>query len=210
MNLVSASIAGEQRTLMRSISWQAYEMLADTPDRVGQLLNYDRGELEIMSPSHSHELDKSLLGRMVEAFSLHHEIDIRTSASTTFKRQDLNRGFEADESYYVSNELAIREKREVDLLVDPPPDLVIEIERSKSALDKLALFAAMGVPEVWRYNGKSLWLGRLSAGKYSTISDSLELPRFPVIKAVEILQAVGSASETTLIRRFVNSLSKRN
>ena len=196
-------IGGEQRVLLRSISWQTYEALADNPDRAGRLLTYDQGVLEIMSPSRAHESDKSMLGRMVEMFSLHHNIDVSSSASTTFKRSDLERGFEADESYYIRNESVVRDKREIDLSIDPPPDLVIEIEMSRSAINKLALFASIGLPEVWRYNGTKLWLGRLVGDKYEQISQSVELQGFPIEAAVEILQLIGTASETELIRRFV-------
>ena len=89
---------GEQRVLLRSISWQTYETLADNPDRAGRLMTYDQGLLEIMSPSMAHESDKSLLGRLVEMYSLVRGIDLASSASTTFKRPDLKQGFEADES----------------------------------------------------------------------------------------------------------------
>jgi len=201
----SATFAGEQRVLLRSISWKTYETLADNPDRAGRLLTYDQGVLEIMSPSRAHESDKSMLGRMVEMYSLHHDIDICSSASTTFKRKDLERGFEADESYYIRNELIVRDKREIDLLVDPPPDLIIEIEMSRSAINKLALFASLGIPEVWRYDGNRLWLGRLTGDVYEPINCSIELPGFPIAAAVETLQSIGSASETELIRRFVKA-----
>ncbi len=199
------TIAGEQRVLLRSISWQTYETLADNPDRAGRLLTYDQGVLEIMSPSKAHESDKSILGRMVEMYSLQHDIDICSSASTTFKRKDLERGFEADESYYIRNESIVRNKRAIDLLVDPPPDLVIEIEMSRSAINKLALFASIGIPEVWRYDGNRLWLGRLNGDVYEPSNCSIELPGFPIDAAVEILQSIGSASETELIRRFVKA-----
>ena len=199
------TIAAEQRILLRSISWQTYETLADNPDRAGRLLTYDRGVLEIMSPSRAHESEKSMLDRMVDMYSLHHDIDICSSASTTFKRKDLDRGFEADESYYIRNEPIVRDKREIDLLIDPPPDLVIEIEMSCSAINKLALFASIGIPEIWRYNGTRLWLGRLAGDDYESISQSIELRGFPIDAAVTILQSIGTASETELIRRFVKA-----
>ena len=199
------TIVGEQRILLRSISWQTYESLADNPDRAGRLMTYDQGVLEIMSPSRVHESDKSMLGRMVERFAEERDIDICSSASTTFKRKDLQRGFEADESYYIRNERIVRDKREINLLADPPPDLVIEIEISRSSISKLALFASIGIPEVWRYNGQMLWLGQLVNETYVPISQSIELPGFPVEHAVQILQSIGTASETELIRRFVKA-----
>lgn len=181
-------------------------MLSDNPDRAGRLMTYDRGLLEIMSPSMAHESDKSLLGQLVKLFCLHHRIDICSAASTTFRRSDLRRGFEADESFYIQNEARIRGKREIDLSIDPPPDLVIEVETTRSAINKLALYAEIGVPEVWRYDGQSLWLGQLNRDQYQQIEASVGLGGFPVAEAVLTLQAVGTASETELIRRFVDKL----
>ncbi len=144
-------ILDEQLTVLRSVSWSAYNELAAGTDRAGRLLTFDRGVLEIMSPSRAHELYKTMLGRMVEMVCLHHEIDLASAASTTFKRDDLQCGFEADESYYISHEAQVRNKTAIDLSIDPPPDLVIEVKQSRPAIDKLELLAAMGVPEVWRY-----------------------------------------------------------
>ncbi len=111
--------------------------------------------MEIMSPSRAHEIDKSMLGRMIERFAEFHNIDISSSASTTFKRRNLRRGFEADESFYIEHEAAVRDKIESDLSIDPPPDLVIKVDRSRSSINKLSLLAQFGVPEFWRYDGLS-------------------------------------------------------
>ena len=198
----------EQRVVLRAVSWQLYAALAEDAERTGRLMTYDRGQLEIMSPSRAHESDKSMLGRMVERFAEIRGIDIASSASTTFKRSDLQRAFEADESYYIQHEAAVRATREIDLAVDPPPDLVIEVEITRSALDKLALFAAMGIPEVWLYDGHKLWLGLRAGEGYEPISESTALPGFPVAEADATLRASGQASETELIRRFVAALDR--
>jgi Uma2 family endonuclease len=199
----ATTVAGEQRVLLRSISWQTYESLADNSDRTGRFLTYDRGQLEIMSPSKAHESGKTMLGRMVERFAEEQQIDVCSTASTTFKRKDIDRGFEADESYYVRHEALVRDKVEIDLMVDPPPDIVIEIASTRSVINTLALFASIGVPEVWRYDGDQLWIYRLSDEAYESTGQSLELPGFPVEAATKILKAIGQASETQLIRRFV-------
>jgi Uma2 family endonuclease len=165
-------------------------------------MSYDEGTLEIMCPAMPHESGKSLIGRMIEMFTFIRRIDIRSSASTTFRRNDLKRGFEADESYYIQNAEMIRGKHEIDLSIDPPPDLVVEVEITRSALNKLRMFASMGIPEVWRYDGKTLSVGFLQSDRYSESEVSHVLPGFPVELASEILGQRFDVSETELIRRF--------
>ena len=103
-------------------------------------------------------------------------IPILSAGSTTFRRKDLERGFEPDASFYVQNEARVRDRREVDLTVDPPPDVVLEMEMSRSALDKLPLFASMGIPEVWRCDGQRVTILILEQDRYRESSSSLALP----------------------------------
>lgn len=197
----------EQRVTMESVNWQTYVALADASAQRCQRMTYDQGLLEIMSPMLSHESAKSLLGRMVERYTEIRTIDLRASASTTFRRQDLNRGFEADESFYIANEAKIRGKEEIDLSIDPPPDLVIEIEMTLSSLNKHELFAAMEIPELWRYDGQALSLWSLRGDHYEAIRASEVLEGFPVALASELLAMRTEESETVLIRRFAEKVS---
>ena len=147
-------------------------------------------------------LCRTVLAHRVQA----HAIDIISSASTIFRRDDLQCGFEADESFYIQHEAVVRGKTEIDLAIDPPPDLVVEVEHTRSAINKLALLAAIGVPEVWRYDGQRLWLGQLVNKEYKPIRSSVVLNGFPVAQAELTLQAIGSASETQLVRQFMGKL----
>ena len=106
-------------------------------------------DIDIQMP---HEIAKRFVGRMIETFTLYRGIEIRSSSSTTFKRSELQRGFEADESYYIQHASELRGVREIDLTIHPPPDLVIEVDMTNSSIPKKALFAAMSIPEVWRYD----------------------------------------------------------
>ena len=108
------------------------------------------------APSIEHEWYHSLLGRLVEAFTAERNIPIRTTCATTLKVQLAERSLEPDESYYIANESAIRGCLDLDLHRDPPPDLAIEVEISRSAMDKLAIYSDLGVREVWFYDGESL------------------------------------------------------
>jgi Uma2 family endonuclease len=200
--VTTIELAVEQRNFLRDVDWQTYVALSDTTDRAGCRLTYDRGDLEIMTPSMPHERYGTMIGRMVERYSEIFDIEIRSVASTTFRRADMHRGFEADEAYYVQNAERIRGISQVDLEIHPPPDLVVEIEISRSAIDKMSLFAAMGIPELWRYNRQSLEVFCLENKTYASAAASEVFPGFPLKYAEHLLGLQLTSNETTLIRQF--------
>ncbi len=133
-----AVLAGdtESRILLRGIAWSTYEaILADIDG--GTRLTYDRGYLEMMSPSREHERLKRLLGRMIETITEEWEIPISSAGSTTLRSELRQRGVEPDECYYVASEPQVRGRDQMDLHCDPPPDLAIEVELSGDSIDKL-------------------------------------------------------------------------
>ena len=202
----------ETRTVMEHIRWETYVELADQRRGSVPRMTYDEGVLELMSPRRQHESIGCLLGRLVETYSEVRGIEIQSVASTTFKRSDLSKGFEADESYYIEHADQIRAKEELDLSIDPPPDLVIEIEITRSAIEKMKLFAAMGVPEIWRHDGTQLNFSRLRAGSgvsgdvYENISESVALTGFTVEIAEHVLAQRLETGENALIAAFRQSL----
>ena len=103
-------------------------------------------------------------------------IDLENLGSTTFKRKDFKRGFEPDSCFYFKNAERIRSKDEIDLQSDPPPDLVIEIDITGGSIHKLPIYAALGIPEVWRFTDKGLMILLLTAGAYVEVEQSLALP----------------------------------
>lgn len=195
-------LAVEQRNLLREVDWQTYVALSDTTDRAGCRMTYDQGDLEIMTPSMPHERFGTMIGRMIERYSEIFDIEIRSVASTTFRRPDMHRGFEADEAYYVQNAECIRGITQIDLEIHPPPDLVVEIEISRSAIDKLSLFAAVGIPELWRYDRRSLAVYCLEDQTYVPSPTSKVFPGFPLTFAEQLLGLHLTSNETALIRQF--------
>ncbi|MEZ6087748.1 MAG: Uma2 family endonuclease [Pirellulaceae bacterium] len=123
-------------------------------DRPCGRLTYDDGELEIMSPTYLHENIGGIIGRMIEMFTFHGGIEISSTKSTTFQREQRVRGFEADESYYISHAAMIIGIEQVALEIHSPPDLVIEMDISHSSALKMRVLAGLGVPEVWRFDGE--------------------------------------------------------
>ncbi len=166
-----------QQIVLDHVSWETYEsLLADYVDSSVPHFTYDRGKLEIVSPSIPHETDSQTLGLLIELVAAEWETNIRNVGSATFKRKDLQRGFEADMTFYIHHEGQVRDKQRIDLSVDPPPDLLIEIEVTNSAIAKLPIYAEIGVPEVWRIDGDRVTVLALDAGDYRESAQSISLP----------------------------------
>ena len=140
--------------LLPGVRWETYEsLLADMQDSHAAQFAYDRGVLEIMAPSYEHDNLKHIIAVLVEVLAGELEIDIEGGGSTTFRRQDLARGFEPDACFYIQHAELVRGKKQIDLAQDPPPDLIIEIDITSPSLNKFPIFAALGIPEVWRHDG---------------------------------------------------------
>ncbi len=200
MTIISNS--AEQRVVLDNISWPTYlALLEDADGRRGRIA-YDQGVLEVMAPSWLHETVKKLIGRLIEVFTEERNIEIVSGSSTTFKREDLQRGFEADECYYIAHAGAVRGKDSIDLTVDPPPDLVIEVDISRSSLNKFGIYLALEVSEIWRYDGQSLRAYVLQGNEYTDVERSAQLPQLPMAVLVGFLNQRGSVGETELIRSF--------
>lgn len=158
------------------ISWRDYERIGrvfrDRPVRV----NYDRGRLEILTLSAKHESFKHLLGQLIVLLALECGVSFRGFGSMTFKRRLKRRGLEPDECYWIQNESAVRETDRIDLETMPPPDLVLEIEISRAALPRLSIYADLGVPEVWRFDGEKLSVLQLDGNRYVEQTRSRAFP----------------------------------
>jgi Uma2 family endonuclease len=164
----------EQRVVLEDVSWGTYEhLLSDHLDKSVPRFTFDRGRLEIMSPSSEHEEYKQALTMLVVMLADGLGIDIRNLGSTTFKRSELERGFEADVCFYVQSAARMHGKIHIDPTVDPAPDLVIEIEVTAPALSKLPIYAEFRVPEIWRYDGTRLVVLQLSGTEYIESDKSL-------------------------------------
>lgn len=195
----------QQRIQLSGISWQTYQVLLAELNERRLRLTYNLGILEIMAPSPEHEIYKKLLGRFVETIAEELKISIYPLGSTTFNRSDLNSGLEPDECFYIQNQIAVRGKRKIDLIHDPPPDLVVEIDITNSAKHRLAVFANIGVPEIWRYDGISFTIYKLQQKKYIFCEQSLAFPTLtPLVidKVDQFLMQAGVVDYLELINSF--------
>ena len=200
-----------QCVIVEGVSWNTYTcLLADFEESSGTRIAYDQGTLEIMAPSFNHEQVADLLADVVKAVAEAQELDFVPAGSTTFKREDVERGFEPDASFYLQHAPAIRGRTAIDLGNDPPPDVIIEIDISHPSMDKFPIYAAIGVPEVWRYDGQQVHILRRADAIYTEVTDSVVLPG---VTNAHLIQWVETGLEMTrlawvrLVRAWAESLT---
>jgi Uma2 family endonuclease len=201
-----------QNFLLRDINWQGFEMLLEELGETrAARLSYSKGMLEIMAPLAVHEDDKTIIGNLVEIILEELDIEFRALGSTTFKNKNMAQSIEADECFYIHNEAYIRGKDRIDLMIDPPPDLAIEIDiTSRTHFDN---YESLGVPELWRYNGKSLEINVLQESRYVMSEKSAHFPNIPVIEAIPsyVKKSKTAGRNTTMkaFRAWVKKMIKR-
>jgi Uma2 family endonuclease len=155
-----------------------------------------------MTLSHEHESQSYLLARLVDALTEELGLPVKGGRSTTFRRRKKQRGLEPDNCWWIANEAAVRGKSEIDLRRDPPPDLALEIDVTHSSLDRLAIYAALGVPEVWRLENVHLVCYLLAGGQYATSAVSQAFPGLTVADLASFLQLAGQMDDNAIVRQF--------
>jgi Uma2 family endonuclease len=167
-------------------------------------VTYDQGTMELFMPSFVHDSDDRLLNRMVDMLTEELEIDMVGGGTTTHKRQDLGKGAEPDECYWFRNNARrVRGKRQLDLNVDPAPDLIIEVDVTRTSLDRLKIFAALGVGEVWRWKGRTLQFLHLQAdGTYQPRATSRNFPTLRASAVARFLKQGRTMKTMDWVRSF--------
>ncbi|MGD1929837.1 MAG: Uma2 family endonuclease [Leptolyngbyaceae cyanobacterium] len=169
-----------QRLLIRNVDWRKFEcILEELGESRSARIAYSLGTLEIRMPSPEHEVDKELIGDIVKILLDELEIDCECFGSTTFKQEAMASGIEPDQCFYIQNQAQMRGKRRVNLAADPPPDLAIEVDVTSRT--QLAAYAALGVPELWRYEKNQLSIYTLQAGQYQSSVSSPTFPSLPTL-----------------------------
>jgi Uma2 family endonuclease len=183
-----AVIRGEQRIVIRNVSWDLYDRLSDAIDEHQHVyLAYDGKDLEIMTKGRFHEDYREIFGRLVNL-----RIRCRGVGETTWKRPEIARGLESDLCYYFTAKKrgadAKARARTSNKVADyPNPDLAIEIDISPSEVDRPAIYAALKVPEIWRFDVESVVIEHLQKdGTYAPVESSRFLP----VRAEEIYRWV--------------------
>jgi Uma2 family endonuclease len=185
-------------------------MLRAFAERPGFRLTYDRGTLEIISPLFEHEIDADLLGRFVVVLTEELSLPLQAGRSTTFRRRRMRRGLEPDHSWWIAHAPQMRGKRRIDLRVDPPPDLTLEEDVTHRSLDRLSIYARLGVPEVWRLDAQGLtFLALQPNGRYAEQTHSRTFPLFTPVDLMAHVSLRTQHDENEVVRQFRKFVRQR-
>jgi Uma2 family endonuclease len=191
----------EQRVVLRNVSWETYvRLLSEHAESSSPRLTFDHGELEIMSPSAEHERYNLRIADLVGILADEMDVEAEGLGSSTFKREELERGFEPDSCFYIKNIERVRGKDRIDLALDPPPDLVVEVDITSASINKLPIFAEFGVPEVWRFNGERLSILGLRGSTYQELDSSEVFPNVSSFTISQLLAQGKSLGRTGWLR----------
>jgi len=199
---VQEQIIHESKVVLKGVSWQTFQaLLADVGDDRAWRIAYDNGVLEIRMPYLEHEVPKRLLESLVEWIADELEIEVMSVGSLLLEREDLTRAIEPDTCFYIQNEALVR-SRDIDLETDPAPDLAVESDYTNSSLNKFAIYAALGVPEIWRYRRQTLEVYQLVEGKYERVAQSIAFTFLPIAEIPEFIEQSRAIGQRAAVRLF--------
>lgn len=184
-----AARAINQKLIVQGVDWNFYEQILSEYNNSNALhFAYDDGILEVEVSLLKHERPNRVLQDLVTQICLESDLDFHNVGSTTFRQQTKTKGCEPDTAFYLANADIVRNLEAIDLSFDPPPDLVIEVDKTSPSLDKMPIYAALNVPEVWLYKSDKIEFFQLVGRSYRKVSESISFPILSSEKATEFLQ----------------------
>jgi len=182
--LIDSLEPGERR-LLHEVSWEDYEqLLEELGEGYAVRVSYAEGTLEIMAPLYRHEHAKDSITALARVLTKALGLKLESAGSTTLKRKRLRRGAEPDTCFYIQHAAQVIGKQTIDLRVDPPPDIVVEVDVTHPSYSKLKTYARFGVPEFWRYDGKRFEIFALVSGGYVARETSVT---FPFVRSSDLM-----------------------
>lgn len=191
----------EQHFRLDCVDWEFYQTLLDQLGDRHVFVTFNDGSIELMSPSWEHDKRGRRLGLLVSVLAEELNIPVEGGGSTTFKREDALAGLEPDECFYVGNFQRVTGKSEIDLSIDPPPDLAIEIEVSRRMIARMPIYAALKIPEIWRDDGEHVHVHVLgNDGSYREERKSISFPTMPIDQIDQFLDLAKTTDEMNWTR----------
>lgn len=192
-----------KRLSFSCVPWSAYEFVSRAFEDRHIRITFDQGDLEVMTLTHEHESSRKVLGRLIDMLTFVLHIRIHSGGSTTLCREILEKAIEPDECYWIQNEPLMRGRSDYNIESDPPPDLGVEVDIIPSSINRMGIYAALSVPEVWRVKRGSLSVHHLGVnGLYTEASRSRAFPFLPMDAVQHFLNEAQTTDETTLLHQF--------
>ena len=204
----------ENYMVLHPIGWETFVRISEelSPNS-SKRLAYNGGYLQIMSPLGEHENNNWFIARLIFIMAEEWDMNIKSFGSLTLKRDDIQQGIEPDACFYLKNEPEVRNKQNIDLNQgDIPPDLAIEIDITSGSLNKLPIYAALGVTEIWRYDGDVLQIYGLNLQEknYKKINQSLAFPKLDISLIPQWLQQRLIIGETATLKQVRQWMREQN
>jgi Uma2 family endonuclease len=195
---------------LEGVSWDEYETLLEEAGERPIRFTYDNGRLEIMTLSFDHEWLSELIGLLVDLLGIVLNVPFQAGGSTTMKRKLKKKGLEPDKCYWFRHEKQMRgRKKQLNLNVDPPPDLAVEVDVTRSVLKRMKIYAALKVPEIWRFRADRLKAYLLQADGTCKASDhSMVFPSLLMSELEPFLERAAQTDRATLSREFMAWVEK--
>lgn len=200
-----------ERVFLPDVSWETYQQLVkDLMGKRAIRLTYDGEDLEIMVVSYKHGNYSRYLELTIAELADFYEIDFVPAGDTTFRLEKEQKGFEGDGSFYFKNAGLVRGKDEIDLSIDPPPELVVEVDITHGSLSKFPILAVVGIEEIWRFDGDEVIFYRLENNDYKQVAESVCLPNVKSETVTELLFAAQELKRSEWLKLVHQSIEKNS
>jgi Uma2 family endonuclease len=185
------------------VSWDEYdELLHELDGQRFYRLTYDDGRLEVMTVSSEHEFPANLLPHLILVLAEELNLDYLSCGSSTLRKKKKSKGTDPDDCFYFKEFKKIAGKKRLDLAVDPPPDLALEVDITSGSISKFPIYAAVGVPELWRHDGKQMIFYRLAGDEYIEIDHSVLFPFLTPGVVLEFLEKGEVEGTVAMVKEF--------
>ncbi|MBE9180348.1 Uma2 family endonuclease [Oculatella sp. LEGE 06141] len=199
--LQSIQVPPGKHVLFQKVSWEDFEaILQELGDRRSTRVAYCNGTFEIMTPLPEHEYFKETIGDAIKDMAETLELDYESYGSTTWRQRAKQAGLESDNCFYFQNEAIVRGRLDINLAIDPPPDLALEIDVTSKSLERLPIYALLGIPELWCYDAGTLTIYQFQDGQYVEVRQSMVFPQLNIQALPQLIEANRAAGRLALRR----------
>ncbi len=208
VKLPKLQVRAGQKLLIKDVSWQEFEEILDElGDHRASRIAYHQGDLEIRMPLPEHERSKIIIADLVKILLNELDIAYEPYGSTTFKNRSMAQGIEPDDCFYIQNAARMVGKTKIDLEIDPPPDLAIEVDLTSKT--QLSVYQGLQVPELWRWENNQLRIDVWQNGEYMRSPISPTFPDIPIIEIIPKYLGLANTKGTSLaLKAFRANIAK--